>query len=217
LTTCSTYTLGESILKSTKSERDIGVIVQEDAKFGEQCRKSAAKCYSIIGQIRRSFSERDPEFMLSVFNLYVRPHLEYAVPVWNPHLQKHKDILEGVQRRFTRMIDGMDGLSYEERLTILEIPSLEERRIKLDLIQAYKFHYEIDSIDHNIFETVGDAHKQCTRNATKDNFVMNSARLNIRKHFFTNRVVNDWNNLPVDIQRAPSLNVFKSRLTSHLY
>jgi hypothetical protein len=213
----NTYTLDESILKSSEAERDIGVIVQEDAKFGDQCSKSAAKCYRIIGQIRRSFQQRDPKLMMSIFNTYVRPHIEYAVQVWNPCLQKYKDILESVQRRFTRMIDGMDGLSYEERLTVLEIPSLEDRRRQLDLIQAYKFHYGIDSIDHRLFTPVQESHNQFTRNASKMNFVIQPARLNIRKHFFTNRVTSEWNNLPETVQRAPSLAIFKSRLNSHMY
>jgi hypothetical protein len=36
----------------------------------------------------------------------VRPHLEYANQVWCPHLAKHKDEIENVQRRATKQLPG---------------------------------------------------------------------------------------------------------------
>jgi hypothetical protein len=45
----------------------------------------------------------------------VRPHLEYANQVWCPHLAKHKDEIENVQRRATKQLPEMSNLSYTER------------------------------------------------------------------------------------------------------
>ena len=52
-------------------------------------------------------------------NLYkslVRPHLEQCVSVWSPHYQKDKELLERVQHRFTRMIEGFSSLQYGDSL-----------------------------------------------------------------------------------------------------
>ena len=61
---------------------------------------------------------------------YNKPHVEYCVSVWSRHYKKDKELLEKVQRRFTKMIKGMKGKSYEERLRKLNLWSLEERRKK---------------------------------------------------------------------------------------
>jgi len=60
--------------------------------------------------------------------------MEYCVTAWSPHYKKDKELLEKVQRKFTTMIKGMKGTSYEERLRKLNLWSLEERRNRQDLI-----------------------------------------------------------------------------------
>jgi len=51
----------------------------------------------------------------------VRPHVEYCASAWSPYNKKDKELFEKVQRRFTKMIVNMDGLSYEERLQSLNL------------------------------------------------------------------------------------------------
>jgi hypothetical protein len=57
----------------------------------------------------------------------VRPHLEYAAAVWSPSLVKDVNILEGVQRRATK-IEQLKGMTNEERIKILNLPTFAERR-----------------------------------------------------------------------------------------
>ena len=68
--------------------------------------------------------------MLQLYRTLVRPHLEYGVPFWSPHCQKDVEVLERVQKRFTRMLPGMEGISYEERLEKLGLFSLERRKLR---------------------------------------------------------------------------------------
>ena len=66
--------------------------------------------------IRRSFSFLDAKSFVKLFTAFVRPHLEYAVPGWDPHLQKHIDMLENVQVRATKLVDGFGKIEYHDRL-----------------------------------------------------------------------------------------------------
>ena len=68
----------------------------------------------------------------------VRPHLEYANAIWGPHFQADIIKVERVQRRATKMIDGLRNVSYQERLKILKLPSLLYRRRRGNMIQIFK-------------------------------------------------------------------------------
>jgi len=75
---------------------------------------------------------------LSLYKTLVRPHLEYCSPAWSPHYKKDKQLLERVQRRFTRMPPGLKSMEYDDRLKALGIWSLEERRNRADLLEVFK-------------------------------------------------------------------------------
>ena len=65
---------------------------------------------------------------------YVRPHLEYACPVWGPAVRNSpslSEMLENVQKRTVKVILDRDYINYEEGLRTIDLPSLSERRDKL--------------------------------------------------------------------------------------
>ena len=72
--------------------------------------------------------------MLQLYKSLVRPHLDYCIQVWRPHLQKDKEAIEKVQRRATRMILECRGMSYENRLKKVGLTTLETRRQRADML-----------------------------------------------------------------------------------
>ena len=110
------------------------------------------------------------------------------------------------------MISECKGKSYETRLKTLGLISLEERRTRGDLIQVFKLIKGFDNLDYRTFFHLSDNSK--TR-GHRFKITKVRSRLEIRKHFFSQRVVNEWNKLPSLVVEAESVNCFKNRLDSY--
>ena len=209
------YTLGTEVLQSSEKEKDLGVIIQTNLKVDQQVKKVSQTCNRILSQIGRSFTCKEPELMLKIFKTYVLPHIDYGATVWSPHHKKDIKVIESIQRRFTRMIPCMQGLDYTERCAALGLTTLEQRRIRQDLIQCYRNLNHVDNIDHTMFKKVHEVHTK-TRASLKENLVKEKSRLDSRRNFFSQRVVNHWNDLPQHVQCAKNLKQFKTMLDNYI-
>ena len=132
------YDLGGGCLAVSEGERVLGVNVSIDLKASKQCMKAAATANCVLGMISRTISSRSKDIIVNLYKSLVRPHLEYCIQAWRPHYQKDIDVLERVQRRATRMIDGYKSKLYEERVQLLGLTTLETRRLRGDLIETFK-------------------------------------------------------------------------------
>ena len=108
--------LGENVIshkiEKTLVETDLGILLSSDLKWTNQTVKAPK---AIIAQLRKSFKYFDAELIRLLYVSLVRPHLENAVPVWNPRLKKDIDMLENVQHRATRLVPCLKKESYEVR------------------------------------------------------------------------------------------------------
>ena len=105
----------------------------------------------MTGIIKRSFTYINKVMFLQLYKALVRPHLEYANVIWNPQYKRQSQMIEKVQRRATKVLSKIKEFSYEERLRALNLPCLKFRRIRADLIQAYKIIHGIDNINFDDF------------------------------------------------------------------
>jgi len=203
---------GEKI-QVVEQEIDLGVIIKDNLKRDARCTKAAKKGNQILGLIFRTFVCKDKKILLSLYKSLVRPHLDYCIQVWRPFLHKDVEVLEKVQRRATRMIEGLKSVSYEERLRKLNLTTLETRRIRADLIETYKIFHGLDNLNSEAFFELSQV-----RNTRGHRYKIykKDFRSNFGKYSFGNRVIDEWNSLPDCAVSADSLNTFKNLLGNHL-
>ena len=212
-----TYTMSGEQLEVTEEERDIGVNMTSSLKPSQQCKKAARTAQTVLSQLARAFHFRDRHVFLRLYIQYVRPHLEYAVSAWAPWYETDKECLEKVQRRAVNMISGLKATNYAEKLKELGITSLEERRRYLDMLQTYKVMTGKDNVERSTWFDMASSGQRATRQAADPlNIRPKAARLEVRRHFFSQRVVERWNEIPEKVKSAESVIGFKSGLKKHL-
>jgi len=148
---CAEYDMDGNKLETVTEEKDLGVVISDNLKWDKQCSEAVIKANKILGMIKRNFSDNSKETIIPLYKSLVRPHLEYCCQVWSPHYSKDIKLLEGVQCRATRLVSGMKSFCYADRLKNLGLMSLENRRIRSDLIETYKIINGYCNIDASIF------------------------------------------------------------------
>ena len=137
------YSLGNHILSVVDTVRDLGVIVDSNLSFHEHCTSVHKKGLGLVFSLFRSFQCTNRSALIHAYRTYILPVLEYASPVWNPHLKKHIRSIERVQHVFTRLLYYRCSLapyqflpSYAERVAVLNISTLFTRRLVNDITFA---------------------------------------------------------------------------------
>ena len=101
--------------------------------------------------IKRSFTDRTKEKIMALYKSLVRPHLEYCVQIWSPYLIKDIKLVEGVQRRATKLVQGIGAWKYDVRLQYLGLSRLDKRRAKSDLVETFKIINGVYDINSEYF------------------------------------------------------------------
>ena len=134
-----TYRLGDDLPTSTAADRDLRVIVDSKMNMSHECDGVISKANYTLSCISRCITNRSKEVILPFYAALVRLQLEYCIQFWAPHFKRDVDNLERVQRRATCVVKGLQAKPCEERLGHLDLFSLHKRRLRGDLVAAYKF------------------------------------------------------------------------------
>ena len=204
------YSLDTGAITPVDSEKDLGVNFSRKFSFINHIESCVAKAKSSTAWLFRNFISREEETIKHLYKSMIRPHLEYCPQVWAP-LGRHGNWssimnIESVQRWVTSCIQGMDNLSYRQRLDKLGLTTLFERRMRGDLIEVFKTLNGYSSSASNVLKQsdrtgnllVNERRKRCTRSMEND--------------FFGSRVASYWNKLPSKVKNSTSVNNFKSNL-----
>ena len=145
--------------------------------------------------------------MLKLYTSLLRPHLEYCVQLWSP-LPSHGNwgsilSIENVQRNFTRAIEGVGLLTYNDRLKKLGLTTLLERRARGDLIETFRILSGIANYGSTLLKLSHSGRNLVSRPGDQNSF---------KYSFFSRRVIHYWNKLPHHIKNSESVNQFKNRL-----
>ena len=199
------YCIDGCTLPRTMTVCDLGVTTTYDLSSTQHINEITAKAHRCANCILRCFVSGDVDTLIRAFIVYVRPIVECNSIIWSPHLTQDIQQIEKVQRRFAKRLGGLNCLSYPNRLNRHGLPSLELRRLHLDLIFCYKIVFGLVTVSFSDFFEYNVAAKTTDRA-----YKLFKARCNnnIRRHFFCHRLINVWNALPSTVN-LQSLCTFK--------
>ena len=178
---------GKMVKLGVTKEKDLGIYTTNNLKPSMQCTKATSKARSVLGMIRRHFKAIDAEEFHILYDSYIRPHMEYCVQVSSSYLRKDIQCLERVQMSATTIVKGLRKMKYEERLRRLKMTTLENRRLRGDIIETWKILNGREDIDSSQFFQMAT----CSHNLKGHSMRLYTMRnrFDVRRYSFSQRVV----------------------------
>ena len=201
-------------IERTNSHKYLGIVLTSNLTWSEHIHCICSKAKKLLGLLYRQFYKNcDPTTLLSLYVCLIRPHLEYAIQVWNPHLLKDINKIENVQKFALRLCVKQWSQDYESLLSICDLPTLATRRKYLGLCTMYKI------INGHVFFPPQVFAPRVTplRPAQQMLFCQPFARTNSFQHSFVPHACSLWNNMSLSLRSADSISTFKPHVIKWLY
>ena len=100
------YSIDDNFLLTSDVVRDLGLMVQSNLKFNVHCAKIANRAFAVSRNIHHCFRGHEFNFYVKLFKTYVRPIVESNIVAFSPITLESIDLLERVQKRFTKFLPG---------------------------------------------------------------------------------------------------------------
>ena len=210
----ASYTVHGQALEAVSEAKYLGVVIDSKLNFNSHVDSVSKKANGTRAFLNRNLRSCNRRVRDTTYKTYVRPQVEYASTVWDPHTHKSINKLEQVQRHAARYVTG--SYDYTRSVTVmlddLQWPTLAKRRQDSRLIMMYKIMNGLVDIDSSSklelsqTSTRGHASRilqhQCSCSAYSNSFFPRTAR--------------DWNALTIDPLQIHSLNTFKTCISTTL-
>ncbi|MCP4252991.1 MAG: hypothetical protein GY775_06210, partial [Candidatus Scalindua sp.] len=210
------YTKSGKKIKENKTIKDLGVLTSKNVSFSEHIDDIILTSKSKSGLLLRTFKTREAGPMMTMFNSYIRSKMEYCCLIWNPQKKDDIDRIERIQKNFTSKISGLEEVNYHERLKRLRIYSLERRRERFLIINAWQ---QLEGIKENALklETGREGRRRCIKSAAIPTTIDGKHRTQIQNST-ARQMERLFNALPYEIQKITNvkLDTFKSHLDKWL-
>ena len=212
----ATYSINNILLQSVEQHKYLGVLLHNSMSWSKHIQEVINKATKILNFVKRTLYQCESSVKASAYITLVRPILEYASIVWDPHQQYLIDNIEMIQRRAVRWVKQDYRLisDVSDMMNDLQWPTLYERRKYCRLITFHKFlhqnppdiniprHYLHHSLSH--FTRLSHHHRLIPP-ITSTNYY--------QKSFFPHTIA-DWNNLPNELIECVALDKFSHHLKS---
>ena len=155
--------------------------------------------------------------MLTIWNSLIQSRLDYCSQLWSPYLASEIAKIEDVQRHFSKKIDGMEGLSYRERLKKLRMYSQERRRDRYQCILIWKIAMNL--VDGYKLEFINEGTRRGRECVVSD--IVRSSPVTVRRareNSLSHKGARMFNLLPPELRNISSdkIHHFKSKLDEYL-
>ena len=203
------YCLNGQLIRLVESQRDLGILIDTTLRFHIHIKHIVNRAAALASNLLQTTLCREPKFMRTLYISHVRPLLEFCSPLWNTGFIGDLQLLESVQRRWTKNVAGLERKSYGDRLLALDLYSVKGRLVRSDLIRYWKIFSGGSVIQpSDLFELPNSSRTR--GHCFKINHVR--SRLECRRRSFAVRVIPLWNNLPQSVVLSESLDKFKRGL-----
>ena len=211
----SIYVFGQ-VLEKVESYKYLGVVINSTLTWSDHISRVCSRARQQLGLLYRQFyRDSSTSTLKALYITQVRPHLEYSTPVWDPHLSKDINALESVQRFASKVCTKKwRDVSYDERLKLLNIDTLQSRRSQLKLCYLYKIINGQAYFMNSPLSLFSSVHDTRSHNLTLN--VPFTRSVSSFNSFFC-RTTRMWNQLPFEVVSSHTFLSFKKALCNHTF
>ena len=219
LPTHNSFIINSTAIPFEDHAKDLGILISSDLTWNKHVKKIVQQASFVSYQIIKSFRSNNIWTLLKLYKSYVRPKLEYNTSVWSPYLLGDIGAIERVQERFTKIICRRCNIpftSYSDRLSKLNMVSLQNRRVRFDLITLFKIVNNMSDLNFNSFFHYHRSPYSLRGGPSK---ILPNQKFTSRAWdgSFFERAPRYWNKLGHAITSVGSLDVFKNKLNNVSY
>ena len=208
------YILHGQKLESVSSTKYLGVTIQDDGEWGQHIQHTINSGNRLLGFLRRNLKINSKKTKHLAYLTLLRPKLEYAATVWDPHSKEAINGIEMIQRRAARFVLNRhrNTSSVGQMLEDLDWDTLQHRRKVARLVMLYKILNKEVCVQSSCL--VNAVNRSRRSNVCHERQLQRlTCKKNLRMQSFFPRTVREWNGLTHEAVAATSIDTFRREVS----